>query len=102
MYSSIDKAGDHTLNLFVYRPGAIGDTILTLPALEAMRRRWPGCRITYAGNGAMLALLPVEEALSADDPRLLPLFGQPARDWPGADLHVVFARQPVGLAGIRR
>lgn len=50
----------------------------------------------------MLALLPVEEALSADDPRLLPLFGEPARGWPGADLHVVFARQPAGLAGIRR
>lgn len=87
--------------IFVYRPGAIGDTILTLPALAALRHRYPGCRITYAGNTAMLPLLPVEQALSADDTRLLPLFGDPPSLWPGADLHVVFARQPLGLLGIQ-
>ena len=88
--------------IFVYRPGAIGDTILTLPALAALRQRYPGCRITFAGNTAMLPLLPIEQALSADDRRLLPLFGEPPRPWPGADLHVVFARQPAGLPGIQR
>ena len=81
--------------------GAIGDTILTLPALAALRARYPGCEVTFAGNAAMLALMPVEEALSADDRRLLPLFEEPARAWPGADLHVIFARQPAGLPGIR-
>ncbi|HEX6513267.1 MAG TPA: glycosyltransferase family 9 protein [Chloroflexota bacterium] len=86
----------------MYRPGAIGDTILTLPALDALRRRFPGCRITYAGNTAMLPLLPVEEALSADDARLLPLFGDPPRPWPDADMHIVFARQPRGLPGLQR
>jgi heptosyltransferase III len=87
--------------IFVYRPGAIGDTILTLPALAALRRRYPGCHIAYAGNAAMLPLLPVEQGLSADDTRLLPLFGDPPRPWPEADLHVVFARQPTGLPGIQ-
>jgi heptosyltransferase III len=88
--------------LFVYRPGAIGDTVLTLPALGALRKRFPGCEITFAGNPAMLPLLAVEEALSADDRRLLPLFGEPARGWPGADAHVVFAKGLDGLNGIRR
>jgi len=88
--------------LFVYRPGAIGDTILTLPALAAMRWRFPGCAITYSGNSAMVPLLPVDEPLSADDPRLLPLFEEPPRPWPGTDLHVILARQPKGLPGIQR
>lgn len=90
------------VNVFVYRPGAIGDTVLTLPALEALRRRFPGCELTYAGNTAMLPLLPVDRALSADDPRLLPLFGEPPEPWPGAEMHVILARQPSGVPGIQR
>lgn len=89
-------------NIFIYRPGAIGDTVLTLPALAAVRRRWSGCRIVYAGNSAMLPLLPVDEALTADDLRLLRLFGDPPQPWPDADVNVIFARQPVGLPGIAR
>jgi len=88
--------------IFVYRPGAIGDTILALPALAGLRRSYPGCEILYAGNAALLPLLPVEQAMSADDARLLPLFEDPPRPWPGAGLHVIFARQPVGLPGIQR
>jgi ADP-heptose:LPS heptosyltransferase len=89
------------MKIFVYRPGAIGDTILTLPALAALRARFPGSVITYAGNAAMRPLLPVEQALTADDPLLLPLFDEPARPWPEADVQVVFARQPIGLPGIQ-
>jgi heptosyltransferase III len=87
-------------SLLVYRPGAIGDTILTLPALAALRRRFPTAEITWAGNDACLPLLPVEHTMSADDTRLLPLFADPPR--PIADLHIVFARQPLGLPGIQR
>jgi heptosyltransferase-3 len=90
------------MDIFVYRPGAIGDTVLTLPALAALRSKLPGCEITYAGNTAMLPLLPVEHALSADDSRLLPLFTQPPQPWPEANLHVIFARRPAGLPGILR
>lgn len=89
------------MKAFVYRPGAIGDTILTLPALAAWRARYAGCEITYAGNTAMLPLIPVEEAISADDRRLLPLFGETPEPWPGADTHVIFARDPRGLPGIQ-
>jgi ADP-heptose:LPS heptosyltransferase len=88
--------------VFVYRPGAIGDTILTLPALGALRRRFPGARIVFAGNAALSGLLPVDAFLSADDPRLLPLFQDPPTPWPGADVHVILARQPAGLPGIQR
>jgi len=88
------------LRLLVYRPGAIGDTILTLPALAALRRRFPEAHITWAGNAACLPLLPVEEAMSADDMRLLPLFGDPPQAI--ADIHVVFARSLGAMGGASR
>lgn len=43
-------------NLFVLRPGAIGDTLLTFPALHALRQRFPGATITVVGNPAPLGL----------------------------------------------
>ena len=88
--------------VFVYRPGAIGDTILTLPALAAIRQRFAGAEIVYAGNSALRDLLPVDTFISADDPALLPLFGDPPAPWPGVDAHVIFARQPLGLPGLQR
>jgi heptosyltransferase III len=33
----------------IIRGGAIGDFVMTLPALEALRRRWPECRIEVLG-----------------------------------------------------
>ncbi|MGH2519054.1 MAG: glycosyltransferase family 9 protein, partial [Chloroflexota bacterium] len=89
--------------IFVYRPGAIGDTLLTLPALAALRRRFRGCRVTFAGNLACLPLLPVDEALASDDPRLLGLFEERPRSWRRFDYHVIFASGPRGLLpGVRR
>jgi heptosyltransferase III len=43
-------------HLLILRPGAIGDTLLTFPALAAIRQRCPGTRITVVGNRAALAL----------------------------------------------
>lgn len=85
------------MRIFVYRPGAIGDTVLTLPALACLQAGYPGCAITYAGNDAMLPLLPVSDALRADDPRLLPLFANPPRAWRPFDLEVSFSRLPFGV-----
>lgn len=45
----------------------------------------------------MLPLLPVEHGLTADDSRLLPLFGDPPRAWAPFDLSVSFSRVPFGL-----
>ena len=45
-------------SLLVLRGGALGDLIVTLPLLEALRKRWPGSRIELCGNqkAAVLAL----------------------------------------------
>ena len=43
-------------HLLIFRPGAIGDTLLTFPALAAIRRRFPATRIGVVGNRAALAL----------------------------------------------
>src|SRR5215207_8344130 len=43
--------------LLVLRPGAIGDTLLTLPALAALRARFPGDRLTLVGNRAAAPLV---------------------------------------------
>lgn len=44
--------------ILILRGGALGDFIVTLPALAALRARWPAARIEFAGNAiaARLAL----------------------------------------------
>lgn len=42
--------------ILILRPGAIGDTLLTFPALQALRRQYPAARLTVVGNRAPLAL----------------------------------------------
>jgi heptosyltransferase-3 len=42
--------------LLVMRPGAIGDTLLTFPALAALRGRFPGARVHLIGNGVAAPL----------------------------------------------
>jgi heptosyltransferase-3 len=46
--------------ILVLRGGALGDFIVTLPALALLRRRWPAARIELVGNAtaAQLALSP--------------------------------------------
>jgi heptosyltransferase-2 len=62
--------------LLAYRPGAIGDFILALPALAALRARFPGASLTVVGPAAALPLAAdlADTLISADDPRLTPLF----------------------------
>jgi ADP-heptose:LPS heptosyltransferase len=42
--------------ILVLRGGALGDFIVTLPALAALRARWPRARIEFAGNAVAAAL----------------------------------------------
>ncbi|MBI4623730.1 MAG: glycosyltransferase family 9 protein [Verrucomicrobia bacterium] len=42
--------------ILVLRGGALGDFIVTLPALALLRRRWPDARIELAGNTTAAAL----------------------------------------------
>lgn len=88
----------------VLRPGAIGDTLVTAPALLALRRRFSQARIELAGNPAALPLLAssglVNRCLAFDDPRVTRLFvpGEPAPDDPfrGLDVAVAWCADPDG------
>jgi ADP-heptose:LPS heptosyltransferase len=58
----------------VLRPGALGDTLLTVPAVRALRTIWPDAELTLAAHGAAARLLAgcgeVDRGLSFEDPRL--------------------------------
>lgn len=65
--------------ILVLRGGALGDFIVTLPALAALRARWPGARLELAGN-AVAAQLALRRSLldavhSQHDSRWSALFG---------------------------
>lgn len=64
--------------VLVLRPGAIGDTILTVPALRALRRGFPGADLHLVGNPAMGHLLVragiVDRFTDFDSPTVSPLF----------------------------
>jgi ADP-heptose:LPS heptosyltransferase len=44
------------MRIVVYRPGALGDTLLTFPALHLLRRRWPDAQITLICRADVHAL----------------------------------------------
>lgn len=52
------------MNVLLYRSGALGDTLLTLAALDALRRRHPGARLVLAARPACGA--PLLDAGRAD------------------------------------
>ena len=63
--------------LLVMRAGAIGDLVLTLPALEALRERFPQYRLVLAARSDMLPLLlgsTADEVIAFDSLLLAPLF----------------------------
>ncbi len=57
----------------IFRGGAIGDFVLTLPAIDAVRRAFPAADLRLIGRPATLALDPVASILDGEDPRLIPL-----------------------------
>lgn len=63
--------------ILVVRAGALGDTLLTLPALRALRRWSPTSHLTVAGSPDTVALLGdvVDRCLSVDTPALAGLVG---------------------------
>ncbi len=64
--------------LLVYRPGAIGDLVLALPALEALRAAHPQAHLTVAGHPGAVVLARAaglaDTVLDADSAVLTPLF----------------------------
>ena len=65
-------------SILCFHPGALGDVINTLPALAALRRRWPKARLTGMGQLELMQLLAetgaLDEARSLDFPGLHTLF----------------------------
>ena len=68
--------------LLIIRPGAIGDTLLTMPLLQTMRRFCPGLSIHFVGNPLVLPLLHacnlIEESSNYDDAQWSYLFIPPS------------------------
>lgn len=77
--------------LLIIRSGALGDLILTLPVLAALKKRYEGLSIDMMGHPGRLSLLKqcgyVDKVLSIDSRDYTPLFapgGTPARTAGGA------------------
>ena len=64
--------------LLVMRSGALGDFVLTLPVLAALRARWPAAQVTVVGHPERARLAAdaglADEVLDADDPMWSALF----------------------------
>jgi ADP-heptose:LPS heptosyltransferase len=100
-------SGDSPANVLAVRPGALGDTLLTFPALALLRRRWPTARLTFVARRDALPLVLAsglaDEALPYDDPAWAALFtGDPpadglvARLCAGAEAVVAWLPDPAG------
>jgi ADP-heptose:LPS heptosyltransferase len=63
--------------VLVLRPGALGDTLLAVPALRALRRAFSPVRLAaHAATARLLAHLgEVDDGLAFDDPSLAWIFG---------------------------
>lgn len=69
----------------VVRPGALGDALLALPALAALRRAWPGAHVTLVARDDVLPLARaagLADAVSAYD---LPVWSHLWSDNPDGD-----------------
>jgi ADP-heptose:LPS heptosyltransferase len=92
----------------VVRSGALGDTILTLPALQLLHEYYPGARITLVGSAWAQRLQPLVpwplEVVRFDSPRLTPVFGPEPEDRSGlfhrADAALVYGAD--GADGLAR
>src|SRR4051794_22264739 len=51
--------------ILVLRGGALGDFIVTLPALAALRKHWPSARIELVGNATAAALALTRHMIDA-------------------------------------
>lgn len=95
--------------IIVFRPGALGDTLLAFPALAALRRAFAGAWLCAVGNVPALELAReaglADAALPFDDLRWVDLFSETGirseevrQMLDGARLAVLWLRDSEGLA----
>jgi len=108
------------LHILIIRPGAIGDTLLTFPVIQALRAQYDDPRIIFVGNAAVLPLALafglVEEVADYGDLRWSELFSAEGIHTPElrkqlqqTELAICWLRDPDGmvehnlrLAGVKR
>ncbi|MHB1130849.1 MAG: glycosyltransferase family 9 protein [Chloroflexota bacterium] len=70
------------MRLFLFRPGALGDTLLCAPLLAGLRRRLTPIDVTLAGHGGAVGLIAggglLSSGIEQDEPRLGELFSPSA------------------------
>lgn len=110
----VGRAGDGG-SILLLRPGAIGDTLLTVPALVALRRQFPDAAIHVVGNAVAAPLIAgqrdshgrplVDRWTPFDDPAVTGLFvdGGPThlaeRTFGRVGMAVDWCADPEGLLG---
>lgn len=69
------------MQLLIFRGGALGDFLLTLPAMEALRKRWPQAHITLVSKPAYGALLKtcgmIHATINLESAEISSLFNRP-------------------------
>lgn len=94
--------------VLIIRSGAVGDLILTLPVLTALKKRYDGISIDMMGDPVRLSLLKqcgyVDRVLAIDDRRYTPLFapggtppGSVSRDLRQYDAILSYLPDPDGV-----
>lgn len=88
-------------NVLIIKPGALGDTLLTLPAVAALRRAWPDAGFHWVGYPAHLEWLKgtayLDACLSIDSHLFCHLFDGLADE----PLMELLSRYDYGIAWIR-
>lgn len=97
------------MHILVIRPGAIGDTLLTFPVLDALRTLYAPSQLTFVGNAAVLPLVKTlglaEAVYDYEEPRWGALFtthpsrldSQLGSVVQGITMAVVWLRDPEGI-----
>lgn len=90
------------MRIVVIRAGALGDVILTLPALRALRERYPGARIEVVGYPSIWRLAGplVDSIASIDAPAFASLYtgmlSPDLRNWlQGIDLTIAWSTREI-------
>lgn len=82
----------------IIRSGAVGDLVLTLPVLSALKKRYSGLSIDMMGDPVRLSLLKhsgfVDDVLPVDDRDFTPLFAPGGPGTPGGALLGSVPRKP--------